>query len=404
MEARFFERQPEFDWHPGMMLPDVTLQTSFLKDLVTATNPTSPWSFVAYLVAHRRFYDFLNADFGAVPRQEFAKYLAWVARHLDSLRFGSPVREIGFSDGAFVLRLDRETRRATNLALGVGLERVVPAFARNLSERICFHSAHAKDRLAGLAGKRVAVVGGGQSGAEIVLHLLEQGADAPAALSWISKRPNFLPLDETPFTNELFTPAYVGQFHALPEARRRTSVAREKLAGSGVSVATLQAIFRRLYMLRHVEQSPLVPELLPQREVVAAEMEGGGLRLMLRNGFDGVVEIQRADIVVLATGYAFSLPDCLTLLAQRCSRDETGRPQLSADFAMQWDGPPANRIFALNAGLISHGIAEPQLSLMAWRSAVIVNALLGREHFDVAVSAPFIGWSAQSPQPRSVSL
>jgi len=27
--ARFFERRSRFDWHPGMMLPDVELQSSF---------------------------------------------------------------------------------------------------------------------------------------------------------------------------------------------------------------------------------------------------------------------------------------------------------------------------------------------------------------------------------------
>lgn len=50
-----------------MMLPGAELQTSFMKDLVTATNPTSPWTFAAYLVAHKRFYEFLNADYDAIP-------------------------------------------------------------------------------------------------------------------------------------------------------------------------------------------------------------------------------------------------------------------------------------------------------------------------------------------------
>ena len=58
LNVRFYDRKAHFSWHPGMMLPDVELQTSFLKDLVTATNPTSPWSFVAYLVAQ-----FLEAYF-----------------------------------------------------------------------------------------------------------------------------------------------------------------------------------------------------------------------------------------------------------------------------------------------------------------------------------------------------
>ncbi len=30
--SKFFERKPHFSWHPGMMVPDCHMQTSFLKD------------------------------------------------------------------------------------------------------------------------------------------------------------------------------------------------------------------------------------------------------------------------------------------------------------------------------------------------------------------------------------
>lgn len=47
IRSRFFERRDSFDWHPGMMMPGVELQSSFLKDLVTPVLPTSRWSFVS---------------------------------------------------------------------------------------------------------------------------------------------------------------------------------------------------------------------------------------------------------------------------------------------------------------------------------------------------------------------
>ena len=53
VRAHFYESRASFDWHPGMMLPDVELQSSYLKDLVTPVMPTSPWSFISYLVAHK---------------------------------------------------------------------------------------------------------------------------------------------------------------------------------------------------------------------------------------------------------------------------------------------------------------------------------------------------------------
>ena len=402
LDALFFDRAPAFDWHPGMMLPEVALQTSFLKDLVTAVNPTSPWSFLAYLVARKRFYEFLNAEFEAVPRREFAQYLAWVAARLPSLRFGSPIREVHFEGRAFRLDGDRGSVRARNLALGVGLQPSLPDFARKLDPRDHVHSGQAAFALDRFAGRRVAVIGGGQSGAEIVLNLLNRGADAPAALAWISRRPNFQPIDATPFTNELFTPGYVESFHALPDARRRATVARQKLAGDGISATTLQAIYRRLYVLRHLGGeagigTPPAASLLPHRTVLDTDRAGGGYRLVMRNGFDGRIEIAHADVLILATGYRYALPPCLEPLRGRLVLDAEGRPEIGADFSAAWDGPAGHRLFVLNGGLVSHGIAEPQLSLMAWRSGVIVNALAGRTVFETAPPSSALRWSQPHP-------
>ncbi|MCJ2087691.1 SidA/IucD/PvdA family monooxygenase [Methylobacterium sp. E-005] len=404
IDALFFDRAPAFDWHPGMMLPEAALQTSFLKDLVTAVNPTSPWSFLAYLVAQKRFYEFLNAEFGAVPRQEFAQYLAWVAARLPSLRFGTAIHEVRFEAGGFRLRGDGGLVRARNIALGVGLQPNLPAFAGKLDPRDHVHSAQAASFLDRTAGRRVAVIGGGQSGAEIVLTLLNRGRGAPASLDWISRRPNFQPIDATPFTNELFTPGYVERFHALPEARRGAIVAHQKLAGDGISPSTLQAIYRRLYALRHLAEpdatrAPVAARLMPHRAVLDVDRAGGSYRLLMRNGFDGRTEAAQADLVILATGYRFALPPCLGPLRDRLALDATGRPQIGPDFAASWDGPVQNRVFVLNGGLISHGIAEPQLSLMAWRSAVIVNAVAGRTVFEAEAPPSPVSWaSAESGQ------
>ena len=42
----FLEERPEFQWHPGMLFPESTVQTSYLKDLVTPADPTNPYSFI----------------------------------------------------------------------------------------------------------------------------------------------------------------------------------------------------------------------------------------------------------------------------------------------------------------------------------------------------------------------
>jgi len=97
--------------------------------------------------------------------------------------------------------------------------------------------------------------------------------------------------------------------------------------------------------------------------------------------------------LILATGYCFKLPDFLAPIEPQLSLDRHGHLNLGDNFSVKWDGPRGNKIFAVNAGRHSYGIAEPQLSLMAWRSAMIVNAILGRSHFDIDMMTLVIKWS-----------
>ena len=49
LDGVFLEARGEFRWHPGMMLDDATLQVPFLADLVTLADPTSRFSYLAFL-------------------------------------------------------------------------------------------------------------------------------------------------------------------------------------------------------------------------------------------------------------------------------------------------------------------------------------------------------------------
>jgi lysine N6-hydroxylase len=121
--------------------------------------------------------------------------------------------------------------------------------------------------------------------------------------------------------------------------------------------------------------------------------------LALANRFDDGRESAHADLVVMATGFVWRLPGCLAPLSDRVATDATGAVELDEHFRLAWDAPGGARIYVLNGGLHSHGIAEPQLSLMAWRSAVIANDLAGRPCYRLADPQPLVGWSTTKPAP-----
>jgi lysine N6-hydroxylase len=396
LHGRVLERAHELVWHAGLLLPQSRLQTSFLKDLVTPVDPTNPCSFVAYLVAHGRLYPFLTARFPQVLRAEFSDYLAWVARRLPSVELGCTVEAVDVDARAWHVQTSRGPAHASDLVLGTGRAPWVPEPARGLLGRAVFHASELTRVGAELAGRRVAIVGGGQSGAEVVQHALRDSHALPSQLLWIGRRASFSPLDDSPFANEWFTPAYSEHFHGLASAERQRLVEQQVLASDGVTSSLLEEIYRRIYELRFVERrNPSAVRLWPGHELVGLERGLRGLRLELRAAH-GLRE-EWADVVVLATGYRWVLPPCLEPLRSRIAF-EGDEPVVRADFSVVWDGPAERRLFVQNASRAQRGVADPNLSLMAWRSACIANALAGREVYRTGPRGSFIDWCESSTE------
>lgn len=51
-----------------------------------------------------------------------------------------------------------------------------------------------------------------------------------------------------------------------------------------------------------------------------------------------------------------------------------------------------NNIYIVNSGTDNHGIAEPQLSLAAWRAAKIINHLAQYNVYELAENDNIIDW------------
>lgn len=374
----FLDKRACFGWHDGQQIPGSTIQVSMLKDLVSLSEPTNAFSFLAYLTELGRIYHFLNAQFDAVPREEFRNYMEWACRKNENIVFDQEVRSVDFTD-VFRITTSKMTVTADNIAVGVGVQPTVPPSAEPHLGARQFHVADFMTKAKDLHGLRVGVIGGGQSGAEAFLDLVSRPHDdLPRRVIWISRRPNYLPLDDSPFTNDYYSPSYSDYFAALAPAMRQALNAHHVLTSDGISEATLRQIYQRIYTRRFIDGYADLVALYPNRTVidVCGDPATAWKLGLAHNEHDAARESVELDVVIWATGYR---PTPLTFLAALEARLEREGDEYKIDdsFAVVWDGPSDNNIFLQNAARGQRGLADPNLSLNAWRSQRILDRLRG---------------------------
>jgi lysine N6-hydroxylase len=393
----FYDRRDSFQWHPGLLFPQAELQVSHLKDLVTLVDPTNPCSFLAFLANQKRLYRFIIARFPAVKRVEFDEYYRWVSKSLPDLYFGSGIAMVDFQDGLFRLQTDNDREVwARNVVLATGMVPNIPDYARDHIGSTVFHASTFRQCPdTAFADKRVTIVGGGQTGAELALHLLNLGA-LPRELHWISRRANFLPMDDSPFTNEFYVPSYNEFFFDLPAWRKIQLLREQKLSSDGISERLLDELYRRLYSLEFHAGRKKLAHLRPVTEATGLERRDGAWRLQCRT-IDGRAVTFDTDYLILATGFAQPRTHkVLQPLMDRIPLDGDGRYNINRDFSIQWDGPDDRRLYVQNASRHAHGVMDPNLSLVAWRNAVIINSLLSEQIFDIGSHHPTLMWDTPS--------
>lgn len=94
-KVAFLERQATFNWHVGMLLQAAKMQISFIKDLATARDPGSRFTFLNYLKEHGRLREFAQLNTFLPTRVEFADYMKWAAGHFaENVRYDHEVLQI----------------------------------------------------------------------------------------------------------------------------------------------------------------------------------------------------------------------------------------------------------------------------------------------------------------------
>jgi FAD-dependent urate hydroxylase len=229
---------------------------------------------------------------------EFVAYGEWYRRNAVGDVDERKVRRVERVDGAFGLELDDgEQLTAERVVVAAGLSPFGhrPDPWASLPPSLVHHAVELRD-LRGFAGKRVLVVGGGQSALETAALLNEAGTDVEVAMraseiTWLSGDDNDRPL---PWRLRAAPPTDVGSaFTGWPAALPDLYRWMPRRARGEVSTRCLRP--RASAWLR--PRLAHVPVLFG-RQAVAAEEAGDGVRVILDDGSERIV-----DRVVLGTGY-----------------------------------------------------------------------------------------------------
>ncbi|MFD7716701.1 lysine N(6)-hydroxylase/L-ornithine N(5)-oxygenase family protein [Streptomyces sp. NPDC059814] len=385
--AHFFERQPAFGWHRGMLIDDATMQVSFLKDLVTLRDPSSEYTFLRYLQSRGRLIDFVNGKNLFPLRVEFHDYFEWAAEKVDDMvSYGHEVISVEpvLRDGAVeyvdvTARSGTETvvHRARNLVVGTGLRPLMPEGVER-TDRVWHNSdLLAKvDALEGTDPTRFVVVGAGQSAAENVAYLHRRFPRAEVCA--VFSRYGYSPADDSSFANRIFDPEAVDEYFTAPDDIKR------KLMGyhgntnySVVDIDLIDDLYRQAYQEKVLGTERL--RFVNISRLTGVEESGDKVRATVTSLVTGEESALEADVVVLATGYSPVEPlGLLGDVARHCHRDEEGRVRVERDYRIATDDELRCGIYLQGGTEHTHGITSSLLSNTAIRVGEILDSIVER--------------------------
>lgn len=388
--SHFFERQPTFGWHRNMLLPSTTMQISFLKDLVTFRNPVSRYSFISFLHASDRLVQFVNNQDFYPTRLEFHQYLEWAAAGLsDRVTYGAEVTSIrprtetgAGTPGLLDIEVrdsDGTTRVVTarNVAISTGLVPRLPD-GMTAGERV-WHSSEFLSRFnaqdpAGL--RNVAVVGAGQSAAEITRFLYDSLPHAE--VSAVIPSYGYSVADDTPFANQIFDPSAVDEYYFGTE-RARDSFWRYH-RNTNYSVVDGDVI-RALYQRSYDEQVSGSRRLHFRNLTRVSEIEHvtDATRVVLHSLLDDTTEDLAVDALVFATGYDGLDPArLLGDFDRNFLRDSAGRHQVTRDYRLVAASDLTCGVYLQGGTEHTHGLTSALLSNIAVRSGELADSIVLR--------------------------
>ncbi|MES1260469.1 MAG: FAD-dependent oxidoreductase [Acidobacteriota bacterium] len=257
------------------------------------SDPSSRWTLDAFERAVNR------PPAAPVPLRTFVEYGRWFRRQLGDVVDPGPVVRVARDGARFRLTLGSGstlTSRRVVVAAGIGPFRRKPPVFGALPPELASHCYEGR-AIASLAGRRIAVIGAGQSALESAALLREAGSPVEIiakrpALRWIGQHPwlhRLGPLSDLLYSKYDVGPAAISRVVANPGLVAHLPLAlRDKLRTRAVRPAGSAWLPARLTAVT----------VTTGRSVQTAAAVGGEVRLTLDDGTE-----RRVDHVLMGTGY-----------------------------------------------------------------------------------------------------
>jgi lysine N6-hydroxylase len=384
ISSLFFDQAEGFDWHPGLMLNNTTLQDPFMgTDLVTMADPTSRFSFLNFLKQTGRLYRFFIRHDFYMLRREYNVYCKWVAEQLPNCRFSQRVTKVSYGDGVYEVTVqhtrsgDTHTYYAERLVLGTGTQPYIPGFINKAELPGVIHSSeylNAKEAI--LQAGALTIVGSGQSAAEVFYDLLPE-AQRGFRLNWFTRSDRFFPMEHSKLTLEISSPDYVSYFYELPAERRARILSTQASLSKGINYSLIDQIYDLLYeMTVNGKQVPVQLRANCELTSIAPALQNGQYDLQFTQVQQQEPISHQAGQILLATGYRYNEPAFLQGLNGRICRTANGGLDVHRNYTIDIH---QQEIFVQNAETQTHGFTAPDLSMGAYRNSWIINTIAERE-------------------------
>lgn len=373
----FIEQNSCFNWHPGLMIPGTRLQVPFYADLVTLADPQSKYSYLSFLHATKGLFRFAIRETYFMKRSEYNEYCRWVANQLKNLQFNCRCEAIYYHEQrkCYEVITNQQSYYAKHIVIGIGTVPYLPSFVNQSRHPLLLHSAEylfRKEKL--LHQNKITIIGSGQSAAEIFYDLLQHYG---GELSWFTRSDGFFPMDYSKFALEKTSPEYIDHFYSLVDTVKPAVLSKQNHLYKGIDMELIRAI----YDLLDDKKSDNI-HLHPNCELlsIANEFELGFSHNELHRPFQ-----HNCDAVILATGYHCVIPPFIKPISDNIQWNDKKQFRINRNYSVDKN----NSVFIQNAELLTHGFNAADLGMGPYRNAIILNSILGYEHYPMEKNVAF---------------